>query len=811
MKHLRFHLLCIGALCMGAARSDTVVSAASTPVRAHAATVNCQASSTAITVPAGVITLTVVPSLTNPAIAEPACPHYVALSTSALRQPELFVLLPASGAEPLQYQMLLNQAAANGYYAIGLAYPNSPSVESLCGTGPQGRVIDPACHQSVRNEIITGIDSSPLVTITLANSISGRLRNLLEALNTQAPAANWGQFVKPNGAVDWGKIRISGHSQGSGHAGLIATRESVARMCTFTGPGDNVISTTVPATGPYISTTVGATTLYAGPADWVTSTTATSASLLYSFRHTDDAPYEITLLTWDVMGHLDIAGVANVDSSAPPYSNSHALTSEVLMTRPGANEHSGIVTDDATPLTPLGRPIFAPVWQYMCFDDAPVKSPAELPCDDKCSDLGDAPDSTNPTGNPMSIHPSGALAQLAFYPTYFSGAAGTGPIHLNAGNGRTAASPPGIAIDSALGLQINPAGTMGSIVSNEQNAISLLDQDTIKRNIIPAPNPANGRSNRDGFDNAFTFPSGAPTSLRFPSCSSSTIQYSQFIHPPWLVNDFYAGPRFINVWIDFNRDGDWADSGLGAACPGGGAAGGVNEWFIQNMPALPFSGVFLLPPKLMPDFPNDNRPMWLRISIAERPAPASSIGNGPVNGYKFGETEDHLLCPLNPDLGLWAPCAKASIDTQDAQGGIVNVRPSKPVTFSVDLEDTLVYPITITWSIDGSGVGLAPGFDGTQRAASSDRTRFTVTHTLPKPIPTPESSRDTLVLGWYGCITCTAASLASAASASESFDLALPTTISVTVADSAGSRAENVMTANIGWRAYMPLAIRQSE
>jgi hypothetical protein len=42
----------------------------------------------------------------------------------------------------------------------------------------------------VRSEIIAGVSSSPLVTITVANSISGRLRSLLGYLHGVAPNAD---------------------------------------------------------------------------------------------------------------------------------------------------------------------------------------------------------------------------------------------------------------------------------------------------------------------------------------------------------------------------------------------------------------------------------------------------------------------------------------------------------------------------------------------------------------------------------------------------------------------------------------------
>jgi hypothetical protein len=810
MSQKGFALLCLAALLANnviAARVNAATRAAPrAPVRATSASqASCASSSTAIPVATGTFTATVAPSLTNPAITGPNCPHYIALSQTAQRQPELFVFLPGSNQEPLQFQMIVNQAAANGYYAIGLAYPNSPTVESICEDPTTGRVIDPTCHEAVRSEIIAGVNSSPLVTITVANSISGRLRSLLGYLHGVAPNAGWDQFQTQAGAIKWDKIRISGFSQGSGHAGLIAARESTARMCSFSGPSDAAILTAPPASGPYITATVGVSTVYGVPASWVTSTPATPAARLYSFRHEDDAPFVFASLSWGTLGHLGLGGLVSIDSAAPPYSASHTLTTQRPPTRPAANAHNMIVVDDQTPLNARGNPVFGSVWQYLCFDNPPV-APQPDPdplCQDQCPDYGDAPDSSNPFGNPMSIHPNGAIAQPAFYPTFFTGAPGTGPRHNNAGANPNLNGAPAIAIDSALGLEIAPTGALVSRVSNEAGAALLPDQDN-RRNLIPAPNPAFSRSNRDGFDNAFTSPTGAPTQLRFAPCQSALIQYAQFVRTPWAGNAFYTGTRFVNVWIDFNRDGDWADNNLGGPCPVGGAP--ADEWFIRNVPAPNFSGVFMLPPRPMPNL-NDGRPMWLRISIADSAAPQNSIGNGPANGYRFGETEDHLICLVNNDASLWQVCPGGAIDANGAQGGQFIAKPRQPITFSVDIDESFAHPITITWEARGDGVRVETGLqlDNVQAAGAGDANRVVVQRVRLTPVPTTGNPEDKIVLGWYGCLTCT---LASAASAQSAGQIDGPAEVSVTIQDATGARFSDVMNVQVGWRAYVPMITR---
>jgi hypothetical protein len=419
------------------------------------------------------------------------------------------------------------------------------------------------------------------------------------------------------------------------------------------------------------------------------------------------------------------------------------------------------------------------------------------PCADMCPDLGDAPDSNNSLGNPMSIHPFGLIAQPAFFPTEFTAVAGTGPIHWNAGGNSNLSGVPGIAIDSALGLNQLPNGDFLSRVSNERNAFLLPDQDVRKRNIIPLPNPANGRSNRDGFDNAFTDLAGNPMGLVMQPCQPTSIRYAQFIRGPSAANSNFVGPRYINMWIDFNRDGDWTDQSPALPCPGAPNAS-VDEWFVRNLVAPAASGVYTLPAQLFPNLEDDS-PMWLRISISEQPAPLLGGGVGPATGYKFGETEDHLMC-LRRENFTWQHCPRTNLDTPGALDGEVRVAPRQPITFTAEVEELAVYPITVTWTIEGSGVSQVNPNVSKAAPQTAERDRLTIVRVLPaSPTPNP---RDSVVLGWYGCITCTLRV------ANVSNGIPLSTTINVTMVDADGNQTGDDMVVNVGWQAFVPVVSR---
>ena len=768
---------------------------------------DCKVSVTNVPAPAGVMTRRIAPATTNPAITgAPDCPHYVALSQTVRRQPELFVFLPGTNLEPLQHQMLIHQAALNGYYAVALSYQNLISEHDACGKPLAQLPEDPQCSTDFRQEVITGQNSSPVVTVTVTNSIVSRLGSLISYLQAQQPNEGWGQFLLANGDIAWNKIRLSGHSQGSGHTGFIATQRVLARACLFAGPGDSALyGLNSPAAGISatitISTPSGLVPFYFLPPTWITATTATPVQRLFAFAHQRDVS-EANLLNWDLMGLSDIAGLANVDGDVPPYGGAHVLTSTLPITRPDAGPHGAVVKDDDVPLTAAGLPRYAPVWQYTCFANHPNPEPDPDNCQNLCRDLGDAPDSNNSLGNVMSIHPFGLVAQAANYPTEYTGAAGTGPIHLNAGSNVNPGGVPFTAIDSALGLDVNAAGALVSRVSNERNAFLLPDQDVRKRNIIPAPNPANGRSNRDGFDNAFISPAGVPLLIRFAACQPTVLQYAQYIHGPWSMNSFYTGTRYINVWADFNRDGDWADNNLGAACPEFANAS-VDEWFVRNLPAPNASGVFVLPAQLFPNNPS-NRPFWLRISISETPAPANSVGNGPAVGYKFGETEDHILC-YREGAGLWGDCPMTRVKLNNADNeldGEFSAAPLAPITLTAELDDLApAFPITVTWSIYTETGGTAANKAGLLPEIPTPSPRKIVNVLTNKTVDTLNTT-----LGWYGCITCTLRPEAPVAiAAPPPYSLQL---INVHTLDAAGNETSTDINVNVGVRVYMPFIVK---
>lgn len=229
------------------------------------------------------------------------------------------------------------------------------------------------------------------------------------------------------------------------------------------------------------------------------------------------------------------------------------------------------------------------------------------------ADLGDAPDSTNSQGVMMTAYPSGGPpGVIANFPTVFAGPPSFGPIHR----------------------QPRTMAYLGNWVTLEQEADVGLDEDPMNNIVSPIDQP-----DRDGSDDGVVVP------LSLPRCMPTAFGYQLTIASP------VALPMYVNVWFDWNRDGDWDDT---MQCPEGPAP----EWAVQNQVVLGLPpGIHMLTtPPFVPWHPSasvEPQPIWMRISVAEQPwsaigGPPGYGGSGPLAGYEYGETEDYYFTPEIP-------------------------------------------------------------------------------------------------------------------------------------------------------------------
>ena len=230
------------------------------------------------------------------------------------------------------------------------------------------------------------------------------------------------------------------------------------------------------------------------------------------------------------------------------------------------------------------------------------------------TDLGDAPDSTNNSGVAMMAYPSQGMLPVvvqASYPTVYNDGTGTGPfgpVHLNA----------------------QTVAFLGKKITRETEADTGTDEDGIN-NIRPSTDTPN----RDQGDDGVILP------LSLPSCCWSTFDY--------IVNVIAPNTDlWVNVWIDWNRDGDWDDT---LDCPEGPAP----EWAVQNqfLFNLPVGSNQITTPAILPWHPeNGTENVWMRITLSgqpwrggSNPGAKGNAGSGPQAKYAIGETEDYRITP----------------------------------------------------------------------------------------------------------------------------------------------------------------------
>lgn len=216
---------------------------------------------------------------------------------------KLFLFLGGTGSSSSSdYNALRLLSAGLGFDFINLSYPNDVAAASLANNS------DSLAFNKYRQEACFGTPVSDAVTIDSLNSIHTRTVLLLRYLDLTYPAHNWGQYLANPDSMDWSRIIVGGHSQGSGHACFLAKRFVVDRVLMFAGPNDY-------------------SDFFANSANWVRQSGATPASGHYSYLslHDEVVDYFKQLDVIDGLGMLAGDDMTHVDGIASPYGNSHCL------------------------------------------------------------------------------------------------------------------------------------------------------------------------------------------------------------------------------------------------------------------------------------------------------------------------------------------------------------------------------------------------------------------------------------------------------------------------------------------------------
>lgn len=264
---------------------------------------------------------------------------FIAINTSTQIN-KLFLFFGGTYSSPKHYKYICETAVIFGYDAISLSYIDTVPAYYL------GNSLDSLVFDKYRQEICFGTPQSAFVTVDTLNSIYIRTLKLIQYLSLTYPSQNWGQYLLSPNTLDWSKIAVSGHSQGSGHSAYLSKHFQVERNVMFSGPNDYSFR-------------------YNCSAHWLRQAGITPINKQFVLLHLQDevVPFEHQFVNISGLGMLQTDDTTNVDNALPPYSNSHCLYSDINPAIAGYY-HNSTCIGIYTPVE-SGDPLFLPVWQYM--------------------------------------------------------------------------------------------------------------------------------------------------------------------------------------------------------------------------------------------------------------------------------------------------------------------------------------------------------------------------------------------------------------------------------------------------------------
>ncbi|MES2555663.1 MAG: T9SS type A sorting domain-containing protein [Bacteroidota bacterium] len=215
---------------------------------------------------------------------------------------KLFLFIGGTGSNTQHYQTISNFAGNLGYDVINLSYPNAVAAASLANSS------DSMAFDNYRQEVCYGTSLSPDVAVDTLNSIYTRTIKLIHYLHATYPSQNWDQYLMNPTTLDWSKIAVGGHSQGSGHACYFAKLNDVERVLMFSGPNDY-------------------SNHFSNSANWLRTTSISAMVKHFAYLNVEDeiVAFNKQLTNLQGLGLYPLYDTTYVDFSSSPYSNSHCL------------------------------------------------------------------------------------------------------------------------------------------------------------------------------------------------------------------------------------------------------------------------------------------------------------------------------------------------------------------------------------------------------------------------------------------------------------------------------------------------------
>lgn len=255
--------------------------------------------------------------------------HFV-LTNTTLHKNELILFVGGSFSVPENYNIVCESMASLGFDVISISYPNDVPAASLATSS------DPLAFNHYRDEICFGNPVSDAVDVNELNSVNNRTINLLQFLKNSRPNENWEQYLTSQNTLNWSKIIVAGHSQGSGHACYFGKKNNVSRVLMFSGPNDY-------------------STFFNAPANWLTLSGQTSLQKQFALLHERDqiVPFENQIANLVGLGLLNNGEEpTHIDNLDSPYENANALSTNIF----GLSFHNSTIG---------GNSKLPALWEYM--------------------------------------------------------------------------------------------------------------------------------------------------------------------------------------------------------------------------------------------------------------------------------------------------------------------------------------------------------------------------------------------------------------------------------------------------------------
>lgn len=227
---------------------------------------------------------------------------HLVITNSVDNANKLMLFLGGTGSKPKSYKNLSVFAGELGYDVINLSYLNTLAAANLANN------TDSLVFDKYRQEICFGTSESTFIEVDSLNSIYQRSLNLLNYLNESFPNQNWNQYLINSNTIDWSKIVVAGHSQGSGHACYFGKKFLVERVLMFSGPNDYSHH-------------------FSSSAKWLRTPGITPIENHFAYLSLLDEiiDFEIQLINLESLHLYPNYDTTYVDNSAAPYGNSHCL------------------------------------------------------------------------------------------------------------------------------------------------------------------------------------------------------------------------------------------------------------------------------------------------------------------------------------------------------------------------------------------------------------------------------------------------------------------------------------------------------